>query len=80
MMVDGIVIDVRDLPESIRGQSSDLVAPDETMISLQELQQRHTIRVLERVGGNKSQAAEILGISRATIYQLLAQARLGSSA
>jgi DNA-binding NtrC family response regulator len=47
-------------------------------MSLDELQKRHTIRVLARVGGNKSQAAEILGISRATIYQLLAQARTGS--
>jgi DNA-binding protein Fis len=30
---------------------------------------------LEHVGGNKSQAAEVLGISRATIYQLLADAK-----
>jgi two-component system, NtrC family, response regulator HydG len=80
MMVDGIVIDVRDLPESIRGQSSELPAEDETMISLDELQKRHMIRVLERVGGNKSQAAEILGVSRATIYQLLGQVRPRNSA
>jgi DNA-binding NtrC family response regulator len=80
MMVDGIVIDVRDLPESIRGQSREMVLQDESMLSLQELQKRHMIRVLERVGGNKSQAAEILGVSRATIYQLLAQARPESSA
>jgi DNA-binding NtrC family response regulator len=80
MMVDGIVIDVRDLPESIRGRSRDLAVQDETMLSLEELQKRHMIRVLERVGGNKSQAAEILGISRATIYQLLAQTRPRSSA
>jgi len=80
MMVDGTLIDVRDLPESIRGQSRDLPAQDETMISLEELQKRHMIRVLERVGGNKSQAAEILGVSRATIYQLLGQVRPRSSA
>jgi DNA-binding NtrC family response regulator len=80
MMVDGIVIDVRDLPESIRGQSRDLTVQDDTMISLEELQKRHMIRVLERVGGNKSQAAEILGVSRATIYQLLGQLRPRSSA
>jgi DNA-binding protein Fis len=45
------------------------------MMSLQELQKRHVLRVLEHVGGNKSQAAEMLGISRATIYQLLADAK-----
>jgi DNA-binding NtrC family response regulator len=80
MMVDGIVIDVRDLPESIRGQSRELAVQDDTMISLEELQKRHMIRVLERVGGNKSQAAEILGVSRATIYQLLGQVRPRNSA
>jgi DNA-binding NtrC family response regulator len=74
MMVDGTLIDVGDLPDPIRGQAKDLPSQDDILISLDELQKRHTRRVLERVGGNKSQAAEILGISRATIYQLLAQA------
>ncbi len=74
MMVDGTLIDVGDLPEPIRGQTVALPSQDDILISLDELQKRHTRRVLERVGGNKSQAAEILGISRATIYQLLAQA------
>jgi DNA-binding NtrC family response regulator len=75
MMVDGTVIDIRDLPEPVRGQSGDVAGRDEVMMSLQELQKRHVIRVLEHVGGNKSQAAEMLGISRATVYQLLADAK-----
>ena len=79
MMVDGPVIDVGDLPEEIRGPSRDLPSQDDMLISLEELQKRQTMRVLERVGGNKSHAAEILGISRATIYQLLGQARSASS-
>jgi len=78
MMVDGTVIDVDDLPASILRPSRDPGVQDDALMSLNELQKRHTIRVLERVGGNKSQAAEILGISRATIYQLLAQARAGT--
>jgi DNA-binding NtrC family response regulator len=78
MMVDGTVIDVGDLPEEIRRPSRDLPVPDDMLISLEELQKRHTVRVLERVGGNKSHAAEILGISRATIYQLLGQTRVAS--
>lgn len=76
MMVDGPVIDVGDLPEPLRGQSRELPVQDDVLISLDELQRRHTMRVLERVGGNKSHAAEILGISRATIYQLLGQTRV----
>ena len=75
MMVDGKVIDIRDLPEPVRGQSEDVAAEEEIMMSLQELQKRHVMRVLEHVGGNKSQAAEMLGISRATIYQFLADAK-----
>ena len=31
------------------------------------------MHVLEGVGGNKARAAEILGIGRATIYQLLSK-------
>ena len=37
-----------------------------------ELDRRHARRELEHVGGNKVQAAEILGISRATLYRLVA--------
>ena len=75
MMVDGPVIDVSDLPEEVRGQTVNVSGEDESLLSLEELQKRHAQRVLERVGGNKSQAAEILGVSRATIYHLLAQTR-----
>jgi DNA-binding NtrC family response regulator len=77
MMADGPVIDLEDLPEQLRGTPGDIDGQDETLISLEELQRRHMMRVLERVGGNKSQAAEILGISRATIYQFLAQQKVG---
>ena len=79
MMVDGPVIDVGDLPEPIRGQSRELPAQDDMLISLRGIAEASYMRVLERVGGNKSHAAEILGISRATIYQLLGQARTESS-
>ncbi len=75
MMADGPVIDIGDLPEPVRGQSGDVPGGDESLTSLHEIQRRHVMRVLEHVGGNKSQAAEILGISRATVYQLLSQTR-----
>jgi DNA-binding NtrC family response regulator len=75
MMVDGPIIDLRDLPEPLRGETGFISGQDESLISLKELQTRHVFRVLELVGGNKLQAAEILGISRATIYQLLAQTK-----
>jgi DNA-binding NtrC family response regulator len=79
MMVDGTIIDIADLPAPLRSQTGDILGQDESMISLEELQKRHMMRVLERVGGNKAQAAEILGISRATIYQFLAQTKAGAA-
>jgi len=76
MMTDGRFIDINDLPERIRDQSGDQPYKDEALLSLEELQRRHVVRVLERVGGNKARAAEILGVGRATIYQLLSRMKL----
>jgi DNA-binding NtrC family response regulator len=76
MMADGKFLDINDLPERVRDQSGALSLTDEALFSLEEVQRRHVIRVLERVGGNKSRAAEILGVGRATIYLLLSRMKL----
>jgi DNA-binding NtrC family response regulator len=76
MMVDGSVIDIGDLPELLRGTPGSIVRQEDDLISLEASQRRHVMRVLERVNGNKARAAEILGISRSTIYQFLAQPKV----
>jgi DNA-binding NtrC family response regulator len=76
MMADGMFLDISDLPDRIRTPFSDQSPGDEALFSLEELQRRHVIRVLERVGGNKARAAEILGIGRATIYTILSRMKL----
>jgi len=76
MMTDGNLIDISDLPERLRGSFSEEMVGDETFLSLEELQRRHILRVLEGVGGNKARAAEVLGIGRATIYQLLSRMKI----
>jgi DNA-binding NtrC family response regulator len=76
MMADGMFIDISDLPERIRKRFSDQSPTDEVLFSLEEMQRRHVIRVLERVGGNKARAAEILGIGRATIYTILSRMKV----
>ncbi len=71
MMADGDAIAVQDLPEHLRAQGSQGMGGDEALLSLDEAQLRHAQRVLEQVNGNKVRAAEILGISRATLYRIL---------
>ncbi len=75
MMTEGKFLDINDLPDRIQAQSSGQ-STDEAFFSLEEIQRRHVMRVLDRVGGNKARAAQILGVGRATIYQLLSRMRL----
>lgn len=72
MLAQGPAIDINDLPEHIRtGTASD--PDDDDMVSLEAVEHRHVLRVLAAVDGNKNRAAEILGISRATLYNILAK-------
>jgi len=63
-------IEVQDLPESI------LAAPplEERLFAdlptLDELERRYLVHVLGAVGGNRSRAAEALGIDRRTLYRM----------
>ncbi len=40
-----------------------------TLVPLSELETRHIERVLRSVGGNRQEAARILGIDRSTLYR-----------
>jgi len=72
MMADGPVIDIAHLPAEMRlsGESGSGIGFP-LSLSLAEIQRQHAQRVLDAVGGNKLRAAEILGISRSTLYSLL---------
>jgi DNA-binding NtrC family response regulator len=73
MMTDSSLIDIDDLPESLRSPIKPDMSTDEILLPLEEVQRRHIARVLEAVGGHRARAAEILGIGRATIYQMLSK-------
>ena len=64
---------VEDLPEKIRTYRSShvVVAGDDPseLVSMEEVERRYIVRVLESVGGNKSLAARILGFDRTTLYR-----------
>jgi two-component system response regulator HydG len=52
-----------------------LVAGDDPseLVSMEEVERRYVLRVLEAVQGNKTQAAEVLGFDRKTLYRKLAR-------
>lgn len=68
-------ISVGDLPEKVRAfHASQLVFSSDdptTLVTLDELEQRYVVRVLESVAGNKAAAARVLGIERKTLYRML---------
>ncbi|MFZ9887600.1 MAG: sigma-54-dependent transcriptional regulator [Myxococcota bacterium] len=68
-------ITVDDLPEKVRRYESShvVVAGDDPaeLITLHELERRYIHRVLKAAGGNKTQAARVLGLDRRTLYRKL---------
>lgn len=69
MVAESKIIDIRDLPEDVLTSGAD--EPQDGLVSLKTVEHRHVLRVLESLGGNKNRAAEVLGISRATLYAVL---------
>ncbi|HEX4566020.1 MAG TPA: sigma-54 dependent transcriptional regulator [Vicinamibacterales bacterium] len=70
-----------DLPESIRqgGTESARADPEaffEGLPTLDEVERRYLLHVLKAAGGNRKQAAEILGINRRTLYRMAERYKL----
>jgi two-component system, NtrC family, response regulator HydG len=72
----GEILDEPDFPDAIRNCTAGF---ERGMITLEEVEAQHLEYVLSRVDGNKARAAEILGVSRASIYAMLARMRQGGS-
>jgi len=74
-------LSVDDLPEKIRmyRRSHVLVVSDDPseLVALEEVERRYILRVMEAVGGNKTLAAQTLGIGRKTLYRKLEQYGVG---
>jgi PAS domain S-box-containing protein len=57
------------LPETIlRPKAAKAAAPRKNAFNLQEIEKQELLEILARTGGNQSRAAEILGVSRVTIW------------
>ena len=64
-------IEVADLPETVLAAPSLEERMFQDLPSLDELERRYLIHVLDAVGGNRSRAAEALGIDRRTLYRMI---------
>ena len=68
-------ITVDDLPERVRNYSQPRVVPEtqdaSELVTLEELERRYILRVLEAGGGSRTLAARILGVDRKTLYRKL---------
>jgi two-component system response regulator AtoC len=66
---------VEDLPAQVREYTAAhvLVAANDPseLVSLAEVERRYVERVMQAVGGNKRQAAQVLGLDRTTLYRKL---------
>ena len=75
-LAQGEVIDVDHLPEELRspapgGASRQRSGTADVMIPLAEVEREHVLRVLEACGGSQTQAAQVLGIGRNTLWRKL---------
>jgi DNA-binding NtrC family response regulator len=82
VLARGRSVTVEDLPEKVRdyrpGQVRVAEVETDELVTLEEIERRYIVRVLEAVHGNKSRAAQVLGLDRKTLYRRLE--RYGSGA
>jgi DNA-binding NtrC family response regulator len=63
-------VELADLPATVLAAPSFEERMFQGLPSLDELERRYLVHVLEAVGGNRSRAAEALGIDRRTLYRM----------
>ncbi len=69
-------ITIADLPpviREVRGEGQLVEDAVDRLVSLEELERSYIQRILEKMGGNKYQAAQVLGIDRKTLYRKLGE-------
>jgi len=82
ILSEGEVIKPVDLPEKIRDRFSVGGVSDQVSLSgltLEELEKRYILQVLDETGWNKNRAAQILGIDPSTLYRKLQRYGLSKS-
>jgi DNA-binding NtrC family response regulator len=77
ILAESEIIEPQVLPPWVRGQKDEIEEPNQdglfipSDIRLSDVEKMVIVDTLRRVGGDKTRAAKILGISRRTIYRTL---------
>ncbi len=73
ILQEGNSLEVDDVPPRLRTrwEGSDKDEPDVSNMSLEDLEKRHLLRVLNETGWQKRKASSILGINTSTLYRKL---------
>jgi len=58
-----------DLPAKLRKEAGEAASSGQSL-TLRELERQHIQRMLRMAGGNKTLAAQLLGVHRRTLYRL----------
>jgi DNA-binding NtrC family response regulator len=67
----GVMIEASDLPTAMtEARTAAAPAAVSDMPTLEEVERRYVLQVLETVGGNRKRAAEVLGVDRRTLYRM----------
>jgi DNA-binding NtrC family response regulator len=72
LQCEGTVLEAGDLPAfAVASAAEAALAGALETVRLQDVVEQHVLRVLKNCAGNKLRTAELLGISRSTLYRML---------
>jgi DNA-binding NtrC family response regulator len=69
----GPIVTVSDLPSNLHYPTTERAPEKDELLPLEELERRAILRMLRETGGDKLQAARLLGIGKTTLYRKLKQ-------
>ncbi|HEX5032485.1 MAG TPA: sigma-54 dependent transcriptional regulator [Candidatus Eisenbacteria bacterium] len=77
-LAPGSIVEESDLPDKIVHHAGPVPATPGGQATLDEMTRRYVLSVLDKVRGNKTEAARILGVPRRTLYRMLERYGVGT--
>jgi DNA-binding NtrC family response regulator len=77
-MARGKLIELEDLPPAVAGAESEAQLSLPVGITLEQAEKELIVNTIAHCGGNKTKAAEVLGIGRKTLHRKLQEYKIES--